>query len=260
MVLLLTNDDGYGAEGIVALEKALEKEGHTVYVMAPSGNRSGMSHGMTFSSLDFKQIEKNKWTCSGKPVDCVVSALKSDIFPEKIEAVLSGINAGANIGTDVLYSGTCAAARQASMYGIPGIALSIEPAAGSSYVKDSEDGKNRYDYSGMVDFVVKNVRTLAGLCRLKSPYAFVNVNALAGKKYDSVEMNGKLAVRNYNDSIFLHEKDSEGMQRSEFRGLPPETTAEDGCDYKSVYSGKISVSVIYAEPVPCPVDCINFSL
>lgn len=104
MNLLLTNDDGYSAKGLNVLLDYLSKK-HNVFVVAPEGNRSAVSHCITMhKNLVVKQYDKNVWSCSGSPVDCVVTALKSSLLPTKIDAVISGINAGANIGTDILYS------------------------------------------------------------------------------------------------------------------------------------------------------------
>lgn len=260
MNLLLTNDDGYGSKGIETLKARLKECGHKVFVMAPSGNRSGVSHGMAFASLDFVKVAENEWTCSGKPVDCVVSALRSDIFQEKIDVVISGINAGANIGTDILYSGTCAAARQAVMYKVPGIALSIEPCVGCSYEDPTSHSDERYDFSGMAEFAANNLLNLIKLCKLDGKYAFVNVNALSGNKYTEAVICNELAQRTYKDYIYLGEKDSEGVQKSRFTGEMPGTKGGCGCDYSAVYDKKVAVSVVYAEPLACEVDGISFSL
>lgn len=260
MNVLITNDDGYGARGLETLKQKLLENNHRVFVMAPSGNRSGVSHGMTFGSLDFVKVRENEWTCSGKPVDCVVSALRSDIFPEKIDVVISGINAGANIGTDILYSGTCAAARQAVMYGIPGIALSIEPAEGTSYAPPSEELSKKYNFNGMADFAVKNLTNLINLCRLEDKYAFVNVNALSGEKYTEAAVCKNLAQRTYRDYVKLGEKDDRGIQKSEFSGDFPFTKPDEYSDHFAVYKKMVSVSVVYAEPAACEVDGISFSL
>lgn len=263
MTFLLTNDDGFYAEGLDVLKKRLLKDGHTVYVIAPSGNRSAVSHGMTFGPLNFRKISENEWTCSGKPVDCVVTAISSNIFPTNIDAVVSGINAGANIGTDVVYSGTCAAARQAVMMGIPGIALSVQPVGEGHYLVSGSADENLFIYEPMADFAAKNIETLVGLCRVKSQGAFVNVNALALPEYNGVEFCKSLSHRVYKDVVEIKKTDGnaeENCFESVFYGDIPVSTCIEGNDFHAVVNGKIAVSLINAEPAVCAVDGIKFSL
>src|SRR5574344_374949 len=127
MKLLLTNDDGYDADGIQTLAACLSRD-NDVYVIAPDRNRSAVSNGITWMKepLKFVRHSENVYSCSGLPADCVIAGLSGELLPFMPDAVISGINKGANIGTDIIYSGTAAAARQAVLYGIPGIALSIE--------------------------------------------------------------------------------------------------------------------------------------
>lgn len=263
MTILLTNDDGFKAEGLAALKKRLLKDGHSVYVMAPSGNRSAVSHGMTFSSLDFCKISENEWTCSGKPVDCVVAALSSCIFPKKIDVVFSGINAGANIGTDVVYSGTCAAARQAVMMGVPGIALSIQPVGEGHYLVSGDADENLFIYEPMADFAAKNMEALVKLCRVNVPGAFVSVNALSLPEYKGVEFCAELSHRVYKDVVEIKEKNQPGENgsfESVFYGEVPVSTYVKGNDFHAVVNGNVAVSLIKAEPAACAVDGIKFSL
>ncbi|MTK10683.1 MAG: 5'/3'-nucleotidase SurE [Clostridiaceae bacterium] len=136
MRLLLTNDDGVNAKGLITLAKELEKY-HDIVIVAPSSQRSACGHSITITEpLIVKEVElegiKSKiYSVSGTPADCVRIALDK-LIDEKVDMVLSGINNGANVGTDVLYSGTVSAAIEASMYKIPSIAL-------SSHIKDGAD-------------------------------------------------------------------------------------------------------------------------
>lgn len=125
MKILLTNDDGINSPGLEAMEKELLKK-HQVVVVAPNGERSGYSNSITFNRyVQIKKIDNNHYSCSGTPADCVQRVLSNlilDFFPD---IVVSGINIGANLGTDILYSGTCGAARQAAIMGVPGVAVSV---------------------------------------------------------------------------------------------------------------------------------------
>jgi 5'-nucleotidase len=123
-VILLTNDDGIGAEGLVTLEKALGGLARLV-VVAPDRERSAVSHGLTIrESLKITEHGKDRYSLSGTPADCVIYALRHlfNVFPD---LVISGINHGANLGDDIMYSGTVAAAREASRSGIPSMAVSL---------------------------------------------------------------------------------------------------------------------------------------
>jgi 5'-nucleotidase len=121
--ILLTNDDGIEAEGLKTLEKALQDLAHLV-VVAPDQERSAVSHGLTLHSpLSFREIKPDRFVVNGTPADCVIYALRRLLvqFPD---LVISGINHGANLGDDIMYSGTVAAAREACRHGVPAMAVS----------------------------------------------------------------------------------------------------------------------------------------
>jgi len=124
--ILLTNDDGYLSEGIIALENALIGIGD-VYVVAPASEMSGASHSLTLSRpLRIRQIDERHWTVDGTPTDCVTLALNR-ILPPELRPVIcaSGINHGPNLGDDATYSGTVAGALEATILGVPGLAFSL---------------------------------------------------------------------------------------------------------------------------------------
>jgi 5'-nucleotidase len=126
MDILLTNDDGILCKGILKLAEALRSRNeHTVRVLAPDSNRSGVSHGLTIlgSPVKLLELEKDTWSCSGTPVDCVLAGVLGGLPDMKPDLVISGINQGANLGTDITYSGTAAAARPAAQMGVPAIAF-----------------------------------------------------------------------------------------------------------------------------------------
>lgn len=124
--ILLTNDDGIHSQGIIELEKALKQIGD-VYVIAPAAEMSGASHSLTLSRpLRIRQIDERHWTIDGTPTDCVTLALNK-ILPEneRPHVCASGINHGGNLGDDATYSGTVAGALEATILGVPGVALSL---------------------------------------------------------------------------------------------------------------------------------------
>lgn len=124
--ILITNDDGYHADGIVALEAVLSEIGD-VYVVAPESEMSGASHSLTLARpLRIRQRGMRHWTVDGTPTDCVTLAL-NQILPddERPHICCSGINHGANLGDDATYSGTVAGALEATILGVPGLAFSL---------------------------------------------------------------------------------------------------------------------------------------
>jgi 5'-nucleotidase len=131
MNLLISNDDGIFAMGIRALADTLAESGHHVTVVCPDRERSATGHGLTLHKpIRAEQVQGvfhpdvQAWACSGTPSDCVKLALGA-LVESMPSVVLSGINHGANLGTDVLYSGTVSAAMEGVIEGVPGIALSL---------------------------------------------------------------------------------------------------------------------------------------
>ena len=170
MNILLTNDDGIDSEGIHKLADALRSGGNTggnaggknrVFIIAPDRNRSGISNALSilFDPVELFPQGEDTWSCSGTPGDCVIIGLKGGL-PFLPDLVLSGINMGANLGTDLIYSGTAAAARQASLYGIPAIALSLA-------------GKKSLHWDMAASWSVEHLDELLKYWRKN---AFVNVN------------------------------------------------------------------------------------
>jgi len=124
MKILISNDDGYLATGIIALTDALEEVADVV-VVAPDRNRSAASSSLTLNNpLRVSEVEKNRYKVDGTPSDCVHLALTGFLDYEP-DLVVSGINHGANLGDDVIYSGTVAAAMEGRFLGLPTIAVSL---------------------------------------------------------------------------------------------------------------------------------------
>ncbi|MGE0557878.1 MAG: 5'/3'-nucleotidase SurE [Burkholderiales bacterium] len=124
MRILLSNDDGYFAPGLAALEQALSAVG-TVTVVAPERDRSGASNSLTLDRpLTVRRAANGYYYVNGTPTDCVHIAV-TGLLPELPDVVVSGINDGANMGDDTIYSGTVAAATEGFLLGIPSIAVSL---------------------------------------------------------------------------------------------------------------------------------------
>ncbi len=124
MRILLSNDDGYFAPGLAALEQALSVLG-VVTVVAPERDRSGASNSLTLDRpLSVRRATNGYYYVNGTPTDCVHLAV-TGMLPELPDVVVSGINGGANMGDDTIYSGTVAAATEGFLLGIPSIAISL---------------------------------------------------------------------------------------------------------------------------------------
>ena len=160
-IILLTNDDGIEAEGLQVLEESIGALAQIV-VVAPDREKSAVSHGLTVhDSLEARQVRADHYSINGTPADCVIYAL-SRILPVQPVLVISGINHGANLGDDIMYSGTVAGAREASRRGIPALAVS------QAY----EDRPVRFHKAGK--FVKTLVRTM--LAKRSDGGIFLNVN------------------------------------------------------------------------------------
>jgi 5'-nucleotidase len=234
MNILLTNDDGIESEGLLLLAEALRQEGrHRVWVVAPESNRSAVSHGISFmwNALKLSPRGKDAWACSGLPVDCVMMAVLGGIAV-KPDLVLSGINRGPNLGTDLVYSGTAAAARQAALCHIPGIALSLA-------------GFGDFHWEEAVRFVLGDLDSLLSLWRED---VFINVNI----PNDPGGMGEKLLTypgrRSYRDSLAVLET-REGAVYCTLDAGAVENEHEEGSDWDAVSRNLVSVSPVYIHPV-----------
>ncbi|MFZ5632230.1 MAG: 5'/3'-nucleotidase SurE [Bacillota bacterium] len=173
MRVLISNDDGIFANGITALRERLEKveEIEKIYVAAPDRERSAIGHGITMhrplraKEVNYPSPKSTGWLVDGTPADCVKLALE-ELLEDPPDLVVSGINRGSNLGTDVLYSGTVSAAVEAVISGFPAVAVSL-----TGYVEE--------DYTIAADFTAR----LALLVHKEGlpPGTLLNVNVPPGK-------------------------------------------------------------------------------
>lgn len=254
MNLLLTNDDGYNSPGLKALADRLSLE-HKIFIVAPESNRSAVSHHFTmFSQNKIVKIEDNIFSCSGYPADCSFVGFAGDLFGEKIDAVIAGINIGANLGTDIVYSGTCAAVRETVLHGIPGIAVSLD------VVDWDKSNKEGFKFNALADFTAKNLEKLISLACITYPRAFVNVNGASVEKYKGVKFTDTLCVRNYNDKIKIVPSEKSSKEYiAQFIFGENITKEDEKSDFTICRNEYVSVSVIYADPISRDVaDGISF--
>jgi len=193
--ILVSNDDGIEAPGLLALESALKRAGHEVLVAAPHKERSGSSHSFSLRRmLRIREAGRDRYSVSGTPVDAVHIAVKHLFRDRRPQLVVSGINLGANLGCDINYSGTAAAAREGALLEIPAFAVSL----------DVDKGKSPPDFSAAARFAVY----LSAFIRERGlhPRSFLNVNLpdLPEHELKGVRVT-RLGVRNYGDMIHVIE-------------------------------------------------------
>ncbi len=234
MKILLTNDDGIFSPGIRIIEEILSKD-HEIMVVAPDSERSGFSNSLTFHrKLIIEKLDKNHYTCDGTPADCVHRTLLGAV-PFEPDIIVSGINIGPNLGTDLIYSGTAAAARQSALMGIPGVAVSVSSFTEPFYFETAAEF--------MAVYIEYFRDTWGSDC-------FFNINVPSIPPGNHEIAVTKPARRMYHDSIL--KKEISGSNRIEISlGMSSIDHHEDEqSDCDAVLSGKISVSPIYLHPVP----------
>lgn len=156
MNILISNDDGVFAPGIIALAEALKPLGN-ITVVAPESERSGFSSALTLDRpLRPIQLENGYWAVNGTPADCVYLAMNG-LFDQQFDLVVSGINSGANLGDDVLYSGTVGAAFEGRLMKQPALAVSLAGSRVREY-KDAADYAKAAQW--VHDFIAKGVPSL----------------------------------------------------------------------------------------------------
>jgi 5'-nucleotidase len=191
--ILLSNDDGFNAPGIVALKEALVKDGHTVTIFAPSGNRSGSSTSLTFGPFEVTQVSSDVWSINSSPANTVKFGVFMLTDINRPDLVISGINSGANIGPSTVVSGTVGnviAAIEEIDAPIPGIAFStdlVDP--------DVNSQANRRHFRLVAAFAARLVKRFAKTGEVEglTPGNALNVNYPA---LDPDEVKGvKLSVQ-----------------------------------------------------------------
>ena len=229
MKILISNDDGYQAEGINCLEAALSQIAETT-VVAPDRNRSGASNSLTLDRpLTVKKYKERAFYVNGTPTDCVHLAtnglFKGEALPDM---VVSGINHGANLGDDVLYSGTVAAALQGRFLGLPAIAVSL-----------SEPCKH---FQTAAEIVKRLVTLLMKQSLPANTILNVNVPDVPFSELRGFEV-ARLGTRHLSDDVIkqIDPRNNEVY----WLGLPgPEQDSGPGTDFHAIKSGICSITPI----------------
>ena len=246
MKVLLTNDDGIGATGLNVMRRALlELPGIELAVIAPDSNRSATARSITTRKpLWVEEVEFGDGTTGhatdGTPVDCVRFAALGLVEFEP-ELIVSGINHGSNLGDDITYSGTVAAALEGIVLGIPAIAVSQQAEVGNV---DFRAGRHwqREDFEQAAAFVARMVEELESVPMPEG--TLLNVNCPAGEVRGACAC--RLGKRIYRDQLELAEEDREtGRRRYQIYGDAPGFEEEDGTDFAAIGDGRIAVTPLH---------------
>jgi len=240
--VLLTNDDGIEAEGLLALRKALlEVDGLELAVIAPDSNRSAIGRGITtrrpllVEEVDFGDGTVG-YATDGTPVDCVRFAALGLVEGFEADLIVSGINHGSNLGDDITYSGTVAAALEGILLGLPAVAVSQQSDAGEM---DFRLGRV-FDFTAAAAFAARMVEELEAVPLPGG--TLLNVNVPAGE-VGGVEV-ARLGKRIYRDELVLQEQEG-GRRRYRIYNDAPGYRHEDGTDLAAVSEGRIAVTPLH---------------
>jgi 5'-nucleotidase len=239
--ILVTNDDGIGSPGIKLLEEIASDLSPDVWVVAPEQEQSAASHSLTTRRpLRMTELAARRYTVDGTPTDCVMLAVKHLLRTQRPDLVLSGINAGGNVGEDLTYSGTVAAAMEATLLDIPAIALSQHYLEGEQIPWQTAAG-----------FAPEVIRRLT---RLPWPeHTLMNINFPTAAAEDvrgiAVTSQGKRAIADNLTERF----DPRGRPYYWIGPVREDGVAEPGTDLAAINESLVSVTPIYLNLTNIPV-------
>jgi 5'-nucleotidase len=236
--LLCTNDDGYLAAGLTVLAEAAATLGE-VTIVAPDREQSATSHSLTLHHpLRVRRATDGAMVVDGTPTDCVIVAVK-ELLAQRPDVCLSGINHGSNMGEDVLYSGTVAAAMEATVLGIPSIAV--------SYASDRPE-----ELVGWRDVIARLLRSLLGQPTFPADTLLsVNLPGVPPDRVKGVRVTS-LGRRRYSESL-TRAKDPSGREYFWIGGGTSDWIGSPDSDFRAVQDGYISVT-------PLHLDLTNYRL
>jgi 5'-nucleotidase len=229
MRILLTNDDGVRARGLDLLRKALADLGE-VWVVAPEREQSAASHALTLNDpLRVHALEERVFTVSGTPTDCVLLSVRGirGVMEPRPDLVVAGINHGPNMGDDVTYSGTVAAAIEGRLLGLPAIAFS-NAAWRPEHLDASAEAARR-----IIELVVRQTLTRETLLNVNLPD--LPLAAIRGARVTH------LGKRVYRDEV-IAKTDPRGKHYYWIGGDPPVWEPDAGSDFGAVSEGRVSIT------------------
>lgn len=239
MRILLTNDDGYHAGGLKVLEQIARRFSDDIWVVAPSEEQSGTGHSLTLTRpVRIRRFDDRRFAVSGTPTDAVMMALAKIMKDAPPDLILSGVNRGANLGEDVTYSGTVAAAMEGALAGVRSIALS-----------------QVYAREGMGDTVPFEAATAWGerviaplIDAALAPRTLVNVNfpALPASDVRGIRVVGQ-GLRDYGRTQIVSGTDPRGYEYHWFALGPAVHTPAHATDLEAIADGFIAVTPLHLD-------------
>jgi 5'-nucleotidase len=231
MRILLTNDDGIASPALAQLRRVLTPFGHVVTI-APDRNQSATSQSLTLHRpLRIHEVSEDVYSVDGTPTDCVLVAFHGELG-ERPDLVVSGINHGPNMGEDVFYSGTVAAAIEGVLQGVPGVAASLVTRQATDF-RDAADVVGR-----LLRQVLERGLTRRLLLNINLP--FVPAPELKGVRIT------RLGTRAYADTL-VRKVDPRGRDYFWIGGEDPVWRPDEGTDFHSVDAGYVSVTPLQLE-------------
>lgn len=231
--ILLCNDDGIHAPGLNVLEKAVSGLCRDVWVVAPETEQSGASHSLTLQRpLRIRKISKQRFAVDGTPTDSMLLAINHILADHKPDLVLSGINRGGNLGEDVTYSGTIAAAMEATLLGVPAIAF-------SQVAENEETAK----WSTATAHFATLLRGLAGVGWPANVFVNVNFPDVTADRVTGIKVT-RQGRRKLGDEL-VERQDPRGRNYYWIGAMRTEDTGQRGTDLEAVNKGAISVTPLY---------------
>ena len=229
MKILLTNDDGIDAPGINILSEELKKAGHDIYIVAPHKEQSATSHSITLHQpMRIYKRDDKTYAVTGTPTDCVILASQV-IMKEGMDLIISGINNGQNMGEDVLYSGTVAAAIEGMFLGFKAIAVSL-----TSFTDQKYETAARF-IKRFLDNGIKDVIGEQEILNINVPN--VELHEIKGVKVTH------LTHRRYVDFV-AEQTDPRGEKIYWIGGNKPLWDTKQGSDAEAVFANYVSITPI----------------
>ena len=227
--ILVTNDDGIHGQGLHALRQALAPLGRTI-VVAPDRDNSAVSHSLTMARpLQVREIGEDAYSIDGTPTDCVILAL-GKILDRRPDLLVSGINAGPNLGDDISYSGTVSAALEGTVYGVPSLAVSLA-------------GEVPFDYSLAAELAQKMAARI--LDHVLPHNTLINMNVPAGKNLKGIRITRQ--GRRLWENAIQETEDPWGRKRYWIGGGTPVKDSGEDTDVRAIHDGYVSVTPIHLD-------------
>ncbi|MDD3014778.1 MAG: 5'/3'-nucleotidase SurE [Candidatus Gastranaerophilales bacterium] len=239
MRILISNDDGINAKGIRTLAECLAFE-HDVFVVAPDRERSAAGHALTLHDpLRIEEVDMGidvarAWATSGTPGDCIKLGI-SAILDEPPDLIISGINHGPNLGTDVLYSGTVNAAMEGAVLGFSSIAISLA----------SNGNHHNADFIYAANFILRFIPKIKEISFPKKTILNINIPSIASDDIGGIQIT-QLGTRMYTDT-YEKRTDPRGRTYYWLAGEILDSADDEGTDITAVKNNRISITPITFE-------------